>query len=89
MIGGSDLKEKLKNIWSRAAPGFRVAGKLLASALLTMGKYLDDLLLICGGICFVAAADRLIGGAWALVVAGVCLVAYAVVIARSRRGGGS
>ena len=83
------MKERLKHIWSRAAPWGRAFRKVLTAALLTFGTYLDDLLLICGGACFVAAADRLAGRSWALAVAGVCLVAYAVVIARSRRGGGN
>lgn len=52
-----------------------------------LALYLDDLLMLSGGACFVAAAAELGRGA-ALAVAGVCLVAYAVVIARARRGGG-
>lgn len=80
--------ERLKHIWSRLAPGVDAARRVLAAMLLTLGRYLDDLMLIGGGACFVSAADRLAGEAWALAVAGVCLVAYAVVIARSRRGGG-
>ena len=49
--------------------------------------YLDDLLLVAGGCCFVRAALDAWGRPAALAVAGVCLVAYAVVIARSRGGG--
>ena len=49
--------------------------------------YLDDLLLLAGGACFVRAAWELGGRPAALLVAGGCLVAYAVVIAKARRGG--
>ena len=66
--------KKLKHIWSRAADA--------------LGTYLDDLLLLAGGICFVLATLELLGRPWALVTAGVCLTVYAVVVARSRRGGG-
>ena len=47
----------------------------------------DDLLLLAGGACFVRAAWELGGRPAALLVAGGCLVAYAVVIAKARRGG--
>ena len=46
-----------------------------------------DLLLLAGGACFVRAAWELGGRPAALLVAGGCLVAYAVVIAKARRGG--
>lgn len=52
-----------------------------------LGLYLDDLLLLVGGGCFVRAALDLGGRPAALVTAGVCLTAYAVVVARSRGGG--
>ena len=52
-----------------------------------LALYLDDLLLLAGGGCFVRAALDLGGRPAALAVAGVCLIAYAVVVARSRRGG--
>ena len=52
-----------------------------------LGLYLDDLLLLAGGGCFVRAALDLGGRPAALVTAGVCLTAYAVVVARSRGGG--
>ena len=54
---------------------WKAAGRRLA-------LYLDDLLLLAGGACFVRAAWELGGRS-----AGGCLVAYAVVIARARRGG--
>ena len=47
----------------------------------------DELLLLAGGACFVRAAWELGGRPAALLVAGGCLVAYAVVIAKARRGG--
>lgn len=50
--------------------------------------YLDDLLLIGSGCCFVAAAWDGVGRPAALAVAGTCLCIYALVIARGRRGGG-
>ena len=49
--------------------------------------YLDDLLLLAAGGCFVRGAWELGGRTAALFTAGVCLAAYAVVIARARRGG--
>lgn len=52
----------------------------------TLALYLDDLLLLIGGGCFVRAAWEAWGRPAALAVAGVCLVAYALIIARSRGG---
>lgn len=60
----------------------------LGRAVRTLGLYLDDLLLLAGGVCFVRAALDLGGRPAALVTAGICLTAYAVVVARSRGGGG-
>ena len=59
---------------------WKAAGRRLA-------LYLDDLLLLAGVACFVRAAWELGGRPAALLVAGGCLVAYAVVIAKARRGG--
>ena len=73
--------EHIKHFWGRAAPAGRRLRKLLA-------LYLDDLLLLAAGACFTAGAAELKGRAGALICAGVCLTVYAVVIARSRRGGG-
>ena len=67
----------MKKAWSKF---LRAAGR-------TAALYLDDLLLLGGGCCFDRAAGELGGRPAALVVAGVCLVAYAVVIARARNGG--
>ena len=63
--------------------------KGLRAAVRCFALYLDDLLLLAAGVCFTTAAGTLGGRPAALAVAGVCLTAYAVVIARSRRGGGS
>jgi len=60
---------------------WKAAGRLL-------GLYLDDLLLLAGGGCFVGAAWEIGGRPAALAAAGVCLAVYAVVVARSRGGGG-
>lgn len=51
-----------------------------------LALYLDDLLLLAGGGCFVRAAWETWGRPAALAVAGVCLVAYALIIAWSRGG---
>ena len=60
---------------------WKAAGRRLA-------LYLDDLLLLAGGACFVRAAWELGGRPAALLVAGGGLVAYAGVIAKGRGGGG-
>ena len=59
----------------------------LGRAVRVLGLYLDDLLLLAGGGCFVRAALDLGGRPAALATAGVCLTAYAVMVARSRGGG--
>lgn len=51
----------------------------------TLVLYLDDALLLAGCGCFVGAAWLRFGDAAALAVAGVCLTAWAWLIARSRR----
>lgn len=83
-------KKGLKQIWIRAAPALSGAehgiADLCQRALLFLGLYLDDLLFLAGSACFVRAADGLAGRDWAIAVAGVCLVAYAIVVARSRGG---
>ena len=60
--------------------------KHLKAAGRRLALYLDDLLLLAGSACFVRAAWETWGRPAALAVAGVCLVAYALVIARSRGG---
>ena len=52
-----------------------------------LGLYLDDLCLLGAGVCLTAAAAREAGATGALISAGACLAVYALVIARSRRGG--
>lgn len=79
------MKEKLNHIWSRAAP---VSLRAVRRALGAIGLYLDDLLFLSAGVCFVRAAGMQWGETAALAVTGVCCLAYAVVIARSRGGGG-
>lgn len=51
----------------------------------SLAVYLDDLLLIAGGVCFVAAA-ACYGRAQALGVAGACLIAYGRLVARASLG---
>lgn len=53
-----------------------------------LGLYLDDLLFVSAGICFTASAALTFGCGAALAVAGVCLLAYGVAVARARNGGG-
>lgn len=57
-------------------------------ALGLLGLYLDDLLFLAGGGCLVRAAWLWRGQAVATLVAGLCLLGCAVIVARSRRGGG-
>lgn len=70
-------KEKCP-IWAQAR-------KLLLPVL---ALYLDDLLLIGGGCCFVAAAWEYAGRPAGLAAAGAWMCIFALVIARSRKGGG-
>lgn len=74
------MKETLAWLRGRTA-------RVIRAAVGTLGLYLDDLLLLAGGACFVQAAFDLGGRPAALVTAGVCLTVYAVVVARSRGGG--
>lgn len=59
--------------------------KRLKKCLRALALYLDDLLLLAAGICFVRAACLFCGRAAAYAAAGVCLTIYALVIAQSRR----
>lgn len=52
-----------------------------------LGLYLDDLLIVAAGICFVSASAIAFGLAPALAVAGLCLLGYSFVVARSRERG--
>lgn len=49
--------------------------------------YLDDLLALSAGGCFVAAAYDLFGPGLAKAVAGVCFLGYAIVVAKARKEG--
>ncbi len=51
--------------------------------LVFLALYLDDLLLVAGGICFVVAAGLCGGAPAALGTAGAFLVIYAILVARS------
>ena len=71
--------DKKKNFWPALL-------RVIRAVIGYLGLYLDDLLLIAGGGCFVQAAFDLGGRPAALVTAGVCLTVYAVLVARSRGG---
>ena len=73
-------KEKCR-IWARAC-------RKLKALLKVLGLYLDDLLLIGGGCCFVTAAWEYAGRPAGLAVSGICMCILALVIARGRKGGG-
>lgn len=72
--------DEKKNFWP-------VLAQVIRAVIGYLGLYLDDLLLMAGGGCFVQAAFDLGGRPAALATAGVCLTVYAVVVARSRGGG--
>nr|WP_300167908.1 hypothetical protein [uncultured Flavonifractor sp.] len=74
------MKEKSNRLLSKMTQWLSIAGRILC-------LYLDDLFLLAGGVCFVRAAFDLGGRPAALATAGICLTAYAVVVARSRGGG--
>jgi len=60
--------------------------KRMKNLVRAIGLYMDDLLLVGGGTCLIAASAQF-GRTAALTVSGVLLIGYAVLIARSRRGG--
>ena len=72
------MKNK-KHIWSRAAP-------LLKGIARGLAEWAEDLLLVAGGVCFVAAAAEAFGRAAALGAAGLWLTGLAYVIARAKGG---
>lgn len=80
------MKEHLRAFRKRASP---VTMAVIRTVGRWLGAYLDDLLLLASGGCFVSAANGLLGGEWAKVMAGVVLLLYAVIVARARRGGGN
>jgi hypothetical protein len=53
-----------------------------------LGLYLDDILLLLAGICFVVAAAVQFGGVAALTVAGAWMTLCAYVVARANGGVG-
>lgn len=72
-IGGFDVRERI--------------GRGLRRVVRGLALYLDDMLFLAGGVCFVKAALDLGGRPAGLAVAGACLTAYAIVVAKSRGGG--
>ena len=61
--------------------------RTLRASIRYFGLYLDDILLIAAGICLTSAAYEQFGRPAGFAAAGVCLAAYAFIIARSRGGG--
>ena len=74
--------DEKKNFWP-------VLAQVIRAAVGHLGLYLDDLLLIAAGVCLTAAAYEQYGKPAGFAAAGVCLAAYAFIIARSRGGGKS
>lgn len=70
-------------LWKRKSPERRA--ELRRKALALLGLYLDDLLMVSGGICFVAAAALRWGAAAGLATAGGCLVLFSILAARAGR----
>lgn len=64
------------------------AKRAAAHAVRLLGLYLDDLLLLAGGACVTRGVWELAGRSWAILTAGGFLLAYAVVVAKSRKGDG-
>lgn len=58
---------------------------IFARAVGLLGLYLEDLLLVFGGGCLTAAAGVRYGAAGGLTAAGVCLIVFSVLVARSGR----
>ena len=75
------MMKRVKELWSCAAPAVKQLIRIL-------GLYLDDLCLLAAAVCPVAALQDLVGGAWALLGLAGWLTVYALVIAKSRKGGG-
>ena len=74
--------DEKKNFWP-------VLARVIRAAIGYLGLYLDDLLLIAAGVWLTAAAYEQYGKPAGFAAAGVCLAAYAFIIARSRGGGKS
>lgn len=58
---------------------------IMVQAVWLLGLYLDDLLMTAGGICLVAAAALRWGIAAGLASAGICLIVFSILVARSGR----
>lgn len=58
---------------------------IMVQAVWLLGLYLDDLLMTAGGICLVSAAALRWGIAAGLAAAGVCLIVFSILVARSGR----
>lgn len=58
---------------------------IMGKAVRLLGLYLDDLLMTAGGICLVAAVALRWGIAAGLAAAGVCLIVFSILVARSGR----
>ena len=71
------------NLWRRRSPEERAERR--RRALSFLGLYLDDLLMVSGGVCVVSAAALRWGAAAGLATAGGCLVLFSVLVARAGR----
>ena len=71
------------NLWKRRNPEKRAERR--RKALAVLGLYLDDLLLVSGGVCLVASVELGWGAAAGLATTGGCLVLFSVLVARAGR----
>lgn len=71
------------SLWKQKNPERRA--EIRRKALALLGLYLDDLLMVCGGVCLIAAAAIRWGAAAGLATAGVCLLLLSVLAARAGR----
>lgn len=71
------------NLWKRRDPEQRAERR--RKVLAVLGLYLDDLLLVSGGVCFVAAAALRWGAPAGLAAAGGFLILFSVLAARAGR----
>lgn len=71
------------SLWKRREPEERAERR--RKALSFLGLYLDDLLMVSGGVCFAASAALRWGAAAGLATAGGCLILLSVLVARAGR----
>lgn len=71
------------SLWKNENPVRRAERRRKTLALL--GLYLDDLLMVSGGVCLTAAAALRWGLAAGLAAGGACLVILSVLVARAGR----